>query len=311
VVETQWCIRVGCIPEAFHAEIATNDAQREEWVKLFAIDEIQGDLMKPGYSKPLTPAFLKGHPTLVVDTRYFDGAFTARLLEAIGDVDAQTDGVLFHSENFQALSLMQPRYREQVKCIYIDPPYNTGDADFPYKDSYRSSSWLAMMNDRIALSKNMLVRTGSLISHIDEHEFHLLEALGGLIFGSTSNIGPIVWDKRNPKGDARGIATQHEYLTWLMNDASALENEEARLRRPKENAQAIVDKAAHLIRANDGINERSRTAFREWLRGQPFSGGELAYNQIDDSGEVFRPVSMAWPNKKKAADEYFRPLAHP
>ena len=104
VVETQYCITLGCIPEEFYPEIAANDAQREEWVKLFAIDEIKGDLTTPGYSEPLTPEFLKAHPTLVVDTRHFDADFTARLLEAIGDVDEQTDGVLFHSENFQALT---------------------------------------------------------------------------------------------------------------------------------------------------------------------------------------------------------------
>ena len=125
MVETSWCITLGCIPEEFYPEIAANEAQREEWVQLFAIDEIKGDLTTPGYSMPLTAEFLKAHPTLVVDTRHFDADFTERLLEAIGDVDEQTDGVLFHSENFQALSLMQARYREQVKCIYIDPPYNT------------------------------------------------------------------------------------------------------------------------------------------------------------------------------------------
>ena len=112
VVETQWCITVGCIPQAFYPEIAANEAQREEWVRLFAIDEINGDLMKPWYSKPLKPEFLKAHPTLVLDTRHFDAGLTERLLEAIGEVDAQTDGALFHSENFQALSLMQERYRE-------------------------------------------------------------------------------------------------------------------------------------------------------------------------------------------------------
>ena len=119
VVETHYCIAVGCIPEEFYPEIATNEAQREEWVKLFAIDKIKGDLTTPGYSQKLKSEFLKAHPTLVVDTRHFDVGFTARLLEAIGDVDEQTDGVLFHSENFQALSLMQARYRERVKCIYI------------------------------------------------------------------------------------------------------------------------------------------------------------------------------------------------
>jgi len=78
-------------------------------VKLFAIDEIKGDLTTPGYSKPLKPEFLKAHPTLVLDTRHFGTNFTARLLEAIGDVDEQTDGLLVHGENFHALSLIQAR----------------------------------------------------------------------------------------------------------------------------------------------------------------------------------------------------------
>ena len=135
VVDTQYCITLDHIPEEFYPEIAANEAQREEWVKLFAIDEIKGDLTTPSYGKKLNPEFLKGHPTLMVDTRYFDTNFTARLLQAMGDVGKQTNGVVFHSENFQALSLMQAHYREKVKCIYIDPPYNTGSDDFAYKDS--------------------------------------------------------------------------------------------------------------------------------------------------------------------------------
>ena len=134
VVETQWCVRVGCIPEEFFAEILANDAQREEWISLYAIDDIEGDLTTVGYSVPLKPAFLKVHPTIVVDTRHFDAAFTARLLESLGDVDELTDGVLFHSENHQALALMQSRLHESVQCIYIDPPYNTGSDGFAYKD---------------------------------------------------------------------------------------------------------------------------------------------------------------------------------
>jgi adenine-specific DNA-methyltransferase len=123
VVETSWCIRVGCIPEAFYPEIAANEAQRAEWVKLCAIDEIKGDVTTPGYSKKLKPEFLEAHPTLVVDTRHLDTGLTGRLLEAIGDLDEQVDGTLLHSENFQALLLVQTRHRQQVKCIYIDPPY--------------------------------------------------------------------------------------------------------------------------------------------------------------------------------------------
>ena len=311
VVETRYCITVGNVPEQFYGEIAASDKQHQEWLQLVAIDEIKGDLSTPGYNWKLTAEFLNANPTLMVDTRNFDFGFTSRLLGAIGDVDDKTDAVLFEGENFQALSIMMAKYRGRMKCIYVDPPYNTGDDNFPYKDSYQASSWLAMMSDRISLSRELLRADGHFISHIDEHEFRSLEALCEIGFGSTCNIGPVVWDKRNPKGDARGIAGQHEYLTWLIKDPSVLASDDERLRRPKENAQRILDKAEDLIRSKGGVNEYSRQAFREWVRQQAFSGGELAYNQIDEVGLVFRAVSMAWPNKKRAPDDYFIPLLHP
>src|SRR6185312_2023648 len=99
----------------------------EEWVRLCAIDELNataGSLLEPaepGYSAPLTMGFLKTHPTLMVDTRHFDPRFAALLVETIGDIQRQTEGVLVHGENFQALMLMQATYRTQVRCIYIDP----------------------------------------------------------------------------------------------------------------------------------------------------------------------------------------------
>ena len=158
VVETSWCIRLGCIPEEFHAEIAANDAQREEWVRLFAIDQVAGDLGTLGYGVPLDPEFLRTQPTLVVDTRHFPSEFTARLVDVIGDVDEWIDGVLFHSENFQALSMMQARYQEQVKCIYIDPPYNSKTSETAYKNTYKHSSWIALMDSRLRLSKGLPLR---------------------------------------------------------------------------------------------------------------------------------------------------------
>src|SRR4051812_33050212 len=113
VVETQYCISLSCVPEAFHPEIAANEAQHDEWVQLFAIDDIQSDLISPGYSNPLTSEFLKAHLTLVVDTRHFAPDFKARLLDTLDDVNEQTDGLLFHGDNFQALSLMEYAYRNQ------------------------------------------------------------------------------------------------------------------------------------------------------------------------------------------------------
>ena len=187
VVETQYCIAVGSIPEAFYAEIVANEAQREEWVVLLAIDEIKGDRTTPAYSAKLEPEFLKSHPTLVVDTRHFDVGFAARVLEAVGDLDEQADGVMFHSENFQALSLMQARYRERVKCIYIDPPYNTGEDDFPYKDSYQHSSWMSMMLDRAVIAKVLLAPDGLFCVQIGDDEMAHVRVLFDEIFAERKN----------------------------------------------------------------------------------------------------------------------------
>jgi len=82
VVETNYCITLDRVPETMYPEIAANDAQREEWVRLFAIDEIEGDLLKPAYSVPLTVEFLKANPFLVLDTAFFSVEFKEILLTA-------------------------------------------------------------------------------------------------------------------------------------------------------------------------------------------------------------------------------------
>ena len=208
VVETQWCITLGCIPEAFYVEIAANEAQREEWVKLFAIDEIEGELMKPGYSKKLKPEFLKEHPTLVVDARHFDADFVARLLEAIGEVDEQTDGVLYHSENFQALSIVQAKYLERIKCVYIDPPYNTGSDGFVYKDSYQHSSWATMLEGRIAAAASLLSEGGLFLCSCDRHEHHRLRLIAESIFGEAAFVESFMWIRAQNPSNLSGRTRQ-------------------------------------------------------------------------------------------------------
>jgi len=145
VVETNYCVTIDRVPEELYGQIVANDAQREEWVRLFAIDEIPASLVAPGYSAPLTPDFLKTNPFLVLDTKFFDQVFRTQLLAHFGNLDDQLDGALIHSENFQALNLIQDRYRNQVRCIYVDPPYNTGSDGFAYKDNYQHSSWMSLI----------------------------------------------------------------------------------------------------------------------------------------------------------------------
>src|SRR5690606_11068535 len=132
------------------------DAQREEWVRLCAINEIKGDLANPGYSAPLTVAFLKSHPTLLVDTRLFDPRITSRLMDALCDITSQTDGILVHSENFHALSLLKNTFSRTISAIYIDPPYNAPASEVLYKNEYKHSSWMTLMRDRLRQASHLL-----------------------------------------------------------------------------------------------------------------------------------------------------------
>ena len=81
-------------------------------------------------------------------------------------------------------------------------------------------------------------QAGSFVCHIDEHQFHDLEALLTLRFGSMRNVGPIIWNKKNPKGDARGVATQHEYVCWAVRGFPGDEQSKSFLHRVKENGPA-------------------------------------------------------------------------
>jgi adenine-specific DNA-methyltransferase len=214
VVETQYCVTLDRVPEELYPEIAANEEQRKEWVRLFAINELQGDLTKPGYSEPLTVEFLKSNPYLVLDTRHFSEDFKRRLLASFDDLDEQCDGLFIHSENFQALNLLMERYRGQVKCIYIDPPYNTGNDQFIYKDNYQHSSWLSMMADRLALMADFLRDDGALFVSIDENERDHLRILAEGVLGKECYLNTFVWIN-NLKGrqiSGRGAARTHEYV---------------------------------------------------------------------------------------------------
>jgi len=115
--------------------------------------------------------FLKAHPTLVLDTKHFSRDFVDKLLASFEDLDEMTDGLLVHGENYQALNLLTEQYREGVKCIYIDPPYNTGSDEFLYRDNYQHSSWVSMMYDRLALGREWMEEDGAILVSIDDGEY--------------------------------------------------------------------------------------------------------------------------------------------
>ncbi len=242
ILETQYCVTLDRVPESLYTEIAANESQREEWVKLFAIDEINNDhapfslslwerarvrearvrLIPTHCTNPLTVDFLKANPYLVLDTRHFDADFTGRLLAGLsnaGPLDEQMDGLLVHGENFQALNLLQVRYRGRVNCIYIDPPYNTDASEILYKNGYKSSSWLSFLENRLEASKKFLVNNGILCITIDDFEFHRCKSLLEGVFSHETLLG-VVAIKNNPSGRStgKGFSIAHEYALFIGNN---------------------------------------------------------------------------------------------
>lgn len=212
VTEVNYCITLDRVPERLYPAIAANDAQRQEWVTLFAIDEIKGDMATAAYTAPLTVEFLKANPFLLMDTALFDEAFKADVLSQIENLDAQCDGVLMHSENFQALGLMQEKYRESINYIYIDPPYNTDATVIEYKNGYRESSWLALIDSRISYGKYLLRQDGVHTLTIDDYEHAVVRQLLDSEFGTENYLATAVI-RNNPSGRStvKGFSINHEF----------------------------------------------------------------------------------------------------
>ena len=179
VLETNYCITLDRVPEELYPEIVANNAQRDEWIKLFAIDEIKGEeLESVAYSNPLTIEFLKANPFLVLDTQFFSTEFKYKLLSDLDNLDEKSNGLLIHSENFQALELIQNKYLEKIQCVYIDPPYNTDATPILYKNTYKDSSWLSLLGDRLKLGMSILdPYIGYYSVAIDDVELHNLYKL--------------------------------------------------------------------------------------------------------------------------------------
>lgn len=173
VIDTNYCITLDKIDEKFYSKIVENSKQLQEWKELFDVEiKTVDDLKKERF--------------LVLDTKFFDSSFKDELLSEFDDIDKECDGILINSENFGALNLLQERYKEQVKTVYIDPPYNTGNDGFLYNDSYQHSSWMSFMYDRLFLSDILMKDEACLFSSINDNESLHLEYLLKSLF--TKNL---------------------------------------------------------------------------------------------------------------------------
>ena len=344
VTRTNYCMTLDRIEDspALIAEVFACAAQLEDWAHLYNIDLSQlSEDLGPSPAKTEYEGLLKNpdYRFLMFDTKNFDEKFKANLLATISDLDEQTDGLLIHSENFQALDLLQARYRGQVKCIYIDPPYNTGTDGFAYKDAYQSSSWLTMMENRLVKSRNLLAEDGVLFSSISEIERTQLEHALRSCFGPKNRIEELIWVQDTVSNNAPAYSTNHEYIeVFAKNREQSLQAPNPfRVTRPGytevmdivrdanstfESIETVekrikslykAHKEAHIAaESNRGLSKEEAQNSDPWKGIYPYTNAEYRSKQgayvpshqakeVDADLWVWRKVEPSMPSGKQAA----------
>ena len=327
VLSTDYCLTLDHVPEEFYREIVQNDAQLEEWKDLFAIHEIDSNLICADYTEPLSVDFLKENPNLVLDTRHFDSDFIDRLLSHFDDLDNETKGLLIHGENFQGLNLLTKKYRESLKAIYIDPPYNTDASAILYKNNYKDSSWMSLMADRISTSRELLADNSIFCAAIDDVEASNLRHLLQHLFGKKNELG-IVSVCSNPGGRKRprGFAPAHEYAMFFGATETSQVSRLEWTKKQLENYRNFDEKGHRFqwrpLRKSGGPNARRAarprlfypifvkdnhiqipemdwsSASREWSLAETVRPGEKEVWPINENGE-----EMTWNFELKTLKE--------
>ena len=219
VVETRYWISIGCIPDVLYPEIVANRAQHSEWVRLLGNDQRRTNQTTLEFSDNLTREFLRKHPTLMVDTQNFDEDFSARLLNEMGSMEDMRGGTLVHSDNVQALNLVRRTITKHVSNIFIDPPYNTGDDGFLYKDDYPTSTWLCMVDQRIMLGIDTLSDSGVFFVSIGDEEQEHLSTLLRHRYGKERFFATLIWEKKKKGSFLSGkIARMKDYVLCVAKN---------------------------------------------------------------------------------------------
>jgi len=248
--------------------------------------------------------------------------------------DPESGNLLVRGDNLLALKSLMPYYAGQVKCIYIDPPYNTGNEKWVYNDNVnapeikdwlgkvvgpqaedlsRHSKWLCMMYPRLQMLKKFLRRDGVIFVSIDDFEAHHLRMLMDEIFGPTNFIAQLVWDKTR-KNDAKLFSVGHEYMLVYARSLEFLKKKKTKWREPKPGAEEVRSKYYEL---KDEFGDDYGTMTKElraWYRSLPkesLAKKLSRYKHIDERG-VWRDRDISWPGGGGPTYDVIHPVTgHP
>ena len=214
VTEVNYHISLDYVPAVLLEEVYANKKQWGQWQALGFI----GPEISPATQ---TVNFLAENKSLLIDTALFSDVFKNQLLNSIDKLTQRIDGVLVNSDNFDALCLMRLSIKGQVKNIFIDPPYNTGDDGFLYKDRYKSSSWLSMIESRLDLGISLLSNDGLMFTSIGDEEQENLSSLIRQNYGKENLISTLIWEKKKKGSFLSGnVSKMKDYILCTTKDHS-------------------------------------------------------------------------------------------
>ena len=263
------------------------------------------------------------------------GEVPLRLLEPMPELscgDSASGNLIVQGDNLHALKALLPRYAGQVKCIYIDPPYNTGNEGWAYNDNVNSPEirkwlgevvgkegetldrhdrWLSMMYPRLVLLKQFLREDGAIFVSIDDNEVGNLQALMREVFGATNEVATIVWEK-GKKGDSKLVSVTHEYIVAFAGNKALLKERKVRWRRRKPGIDAVLDHYQSLRKKHGDDHAALRKELMAWYRALPKGDPRKAhkhYNWSDKRGLYF-PDNFHGPDDGRENRPRY-PILHP
>lgn len=226
------------------------------------------------------------------------------IAESVEGQDTKPTHVVINSENLHALQALNYTHAGRVDLIYIDPPYNTGNADWKYNDRYvdnddafRHSKWLSFMEKRLKTAKTLLKDTGVIIMAIDDNEHHHLRMLADQVFGPQNFISNVVW-QGGRKNDSRYISNGADYMLVYAKSREILVGNNIRWREEKSGVEEIIAIGNNLWEEAGKDSDAATVLFKKWWKGLPAGHPFLAskhYNNIDSEGRVFFPADISWP----------------
>lgn len=235
---------------------------------------------------------------------------------AHGDVNA--DNLLVQGDNLLALKALLPFYRGRVKCVFIDPPYNTQSAFEHYDDKLEHSQWLSMMHPRLVLLRELLAEDGSIWVTIDDNEAHYLKVLMDEVFGRKNFVANVVWQKKYTiANDAKWLSDNHDHVliyakdknTWHPNKMPRTEEMNARYKNPDEHTKGVWKATPLHAKSGSENNKDFSFKFKNGVIWSPPAGtyprfSEETLRRLDAGNEIwFGKDGTAAPSRKTFLSE--------